>query len=108
MKLGLALLVAIMGLIVLSMAQQVGYDPEGQLDPKTYSCAQYIELVDLADGRSDVRMVWAHGYNSALGGVDESSPPITSKMIVEWAERLEKICRDNPDKLFFTAIKEIK
>ncbi len=84
------------------------YDPEGQIDPKTYTCAQHMEIVELEDGRSDVRTVWAHGYYSARRGVDENSAPVTAQMVVDFAQQLERICRGNSSKLFITAIKEVQ
>ncbi len=84
------------------------YDPEGQIDPKTYTCAQHMEIVELEDGRSDVRTVWAHGYYSARRGVDENSAPLTAQMVADFAQQLERICRGNASKLFITAIKEVQ
>ncbi len=98
---------AIMACSTLVLVQGQGYDPEGQIDPKTYTCAQHIEIVELEDGRSDVRTVWAHGYYSARRGVDELSAPVTGQLILEFAQQLERICRGNPSKLFITAIKEV-
>ena len=88
-------------------AQRQVYDPEGQMNLKTYTCAQHMELLELEDGRSDVRTVWAHGYYSALRGVDENSPPVTARSVIEFAQHLQKTCRENPTKLFITAIKEV-
>ena len=99
---------AIMISSTLVSLQAQAYDPEGQIDPKTYTCAQHKEIVELEDGRSDVRTVWAHGYYSALHGVGENSPPLTAQMVVAFAQRLEEICRENPSKLFITAIKEVQ
>ncbi|MCZ6767735.1 MAG: hypothetical protein O7D93_00655 [Acidobacteria bacterium] len=105
-------------LLILSLATMISstlvslqgqaYDPEGQIDPKTYSCTHHIEIVELEDGRSEVRTVWAHGYYSARRGVDENSAPVTAQMVVDCAQQLERICRENPSKLFITAIKEVQ
>jgi len=90
-----------------ALAQQPIDDPEGEINLKTYTCAQHLEIVDLEDGRGDVRTVWAHGYYSALRGIDENSPPVTAQMVVEFAERLETVCTEDPDKLLIAALKEV-
>lgn len=107
MKLRMAL-VAIMVCGTLVSAQGQDYDPEGQIDPRSYTCSQHIEIVELEDGRGDVRTVWAHGYYSARRGVDENSAPLTAQMFVDFAQQLENICRRNPDKLFIAAVKEVR
>jgi hypothetical protein len=89
-------------------AQGPIYDPEGQIELKTYSCAQHLEIVDLEDGRGDVRTVWAHGYYSALHGIDEKSPPVTAQMVIAFAERLEGVCKKDPEKLLIVALKEVR
>jgi hypothetical protein len=53
-------------------------------------------------------VVWAHGYHSALHGLDTTSMPITGKAVEEFAKRLENGCRDHPEKLFLSAIREMK
>lgn len=108
MKKLLMLSLAIMVSITLVSVKGQIYDPEGQIDPKTYTCAQHMEIVELEDGRSDVRTVWAHGYYSARRGVDENSAPVTAQMVVDFAQQLERICRGNSSKLFITAIKEVQ
>ena len=60
------------------------------------------------DGRSDVRMVWAHGYYSALKGVDENSPPIEADHLLEFAKKLNLACETEPEKLFIIAVKEME
>lgn len=107
MKLRMAL-VAIMVCGTLVSSQGQDYDPEGQIDPKSYTCSQHIEIVELEDGRGDVRTVWAHGYYSARRGVDENSAPLTAQMFVDFAQQLENICRRTPDKLFIAAVKEVQ
>ena len=89
-------------------AQENAPDPNTQIDLKAYRCSQYLELVDDEDPRADVRTVWAHGYHSALDGVDENSSPITFQTVVEFADRLQKSCREKPNKLFIGAVKEVK
>jgi len=84
----------------------VGID--GQIPVGTFTCADHIKMVELEDGRSDVRIVWAHGYYSALKGIDENSPPIDVGELVDFSQRLDKACRAEPDKLFIVAIKELK
>ena len=103
----MALLAVMVCSTLVSVKGQV-YDPEGRIDPKTYTCAQHMEIVELEDGRSDVRTVWAHGYYSARRGVDENSAPVTAQMVVDFAQQLERICRGNSSKLFITAIKEVQ
>lgn len=89
-------------------AQVQAPDPTAKIDLKTYECSEYMELVDQEDARADVRTVWAHGYHSALRGIDETSAPITAQTVVTFAERLHKICREKPAKLFLVAVKEVK
>ena len=64
-------------------------------------------MTELQDGRSDVRIVWAHGYYSALNGVDENSPPIDVAELVTFSQRLDKACRAEPEKLFLVAVREM-
>ena len=54
------------------------------------------------------RVVWAHGYHSALHGLDTTGIPITGKAVEEFAKRLENGCREHPEKLFLSAIREMK
>ncbi len=105
------LLMALVAIVVcgtLVSAQGLDYDPEGQIDPRSYTCSQHIEIVELEDGRGDVRTVWAHGYHSARRGVDENSAPLTAQMVVDFGQRLENICKRNPDNLFIAAVKEVQ
>jgi hypothetical protein len=84
-------------------------DPEdGRIDPGSFRCADYRELVEAEDGRADVRTVWGHGYYSALRGFDESSAPVTVQSLVEFVERLENACDAAPDKLWIRAVKELE
>ena len=101
-------LLAIMACSTFVLVQGQDDDPEGRLDLKVYTCSQHIEIVESEDGRGDVRTVWAHGYYSARRGVDENSAPVTAQMVVDFAQKLESICRGNPDKLFITAVKEVQ
>jgi hypothetical protein len=108
MKKLLIALLAIMACSTLVLVQGQDDDPEGRLDLKVYTCSQHIEIVESEDGRGDVRTVWAHGYYSARRGMDENSAPVTAQMVVDFAQKLESICRGNPDKLFITAVKEVQ
>ncbi len=88
---------------------QVPDDPSGQLDLGTYACRTYLALVEAEDGRSDVHTVWAHGYHSALRGVDETyREPMTFETLLEFAERLQQTCRNDPAQLFLTAVREVE
>lgn len=82
-------------------------DPDAQIDPKTYTCAEHLELLEAEDGRSEVRTVWAHGYHSALKGVDQNSPPISVSDLLEFSGRLEDRCRQEPEALFFKVLKQL-
>ena len=83
-------------------------EPSGQIDLSAYECRTYLALVEAEDGRSDVHTVWAHGYYSALQGVDETSTePLTFETIIQFARRLQQTCRDEPAKLFVVAVKEV-
>ena len=90
-------------------AQETDRDPDAKLEPNATDCRRYIEIVDAEDGRSEVVIVWAHGYYSAARGVDEQTiTPITWKTVGEFAERLAQVCRKDPQKLFISAVKEMK
>jgi hypothetical protein len=95
--------------ILLAWAQEeessIGMD--GQIPVGTFTCSDHIEMTALQDGRSDVRIVWAHGYYSALNGVDENSPPIEVAELVTFSHRLDKACQAEPDKLFLVAVREM-
>ncbi len=80
---------------------------DGQIPVGTFTCSDHVRMTELQDGRSDVRIVWAHGYYSALNGVDENSPPIDVAELVTFSQRLDKACRAEPDKLFLLAIKKM-
>ena len=89
------------------MAQELS-ESERQMPLGKYTCADHIEMVELMDGRSDVRLVWAHGYYSALKGIDENSPPIEASHLLEFAKKLNLACETEPKKLFIIAVKEIE
>jgi hypothetical protein len=71
-------------------------DPNSQIDPAAFNCSQHTEMVTADDGRAEARILWAHGYYSALTGLDESSAPIRAEEVVVFAEQLNKLCRANP------------
>jgi len=102
---------AVVGLFVfLAWAKQEGQMPtgtDGQIPVGTFTCSDHVRMTELQDGRSDVRIVWAHGYYSALSGVDENSSPIDVGELVTFSQRLDTACRAEPDKLFLIAIKEM-
>jgi hypothetical protein len=83
-------------------------DPERRLHLAKYTCAEHVELVELMDGRTDVRLVWAWGYYSALKGIDENSPPIGASHLEEFAKKLNRTCVAEPEKLFITVVKEME
>ena len=83
-------------------------DPDRQLDLGTYTCAEHVELVELMDGRTDVRLVWAQGYYSALKGIDENSPPIVPSDLENFARKLNHDCVTEPEKLFIVVVKEME
>ena len=89
------------------LAQELS-ESERQMPLGKYTCADHIEMVELMDGRSDVRLVWAHGYYSALKGIDENSPPIEASHLLEFAKKLNLACETEPKKLFIIAVKEIE
>lgn len=80
---------------------------EGQMNPKSYTCADHLELVEEEDGRSDVRTIWAHGYYSALKGVDENSPTLNAQKLLEFSQRLESKCSQEPKTLFIRVLKKL-
>ena len=83
-------------------------DPERHLHLARYTCAEHVELVELMDGRTDVRLVWAYGYYSALKGIDENSPPIEPSHLEEFAKKLNRACVTEPEKLFIVVVKEME
>ena len=96
--------------IVIPLGAQEGErDPDAKLELNAFNCGRYIEIVEAEDGRSEVVIVWAHGYYSAARGLDErTSTPITWKTVGEFAERLVQVCRKDPQKLFISAVKEVE
>ena len=76
------------------------------LDIKTYGCSQHLDLVDLEDGRSDIVTVWAHGYYNGMRGVDERSGADGWTSVEDFSTRLLGICRQDPEMLFISAVKE--
>ena len=102
-----ALLILSLGL---SAREQEGrpFDPDAQVDFRIYKCSDHIEILEAADGRAAVRIVWAHGYHSGLRGVNTESPPVTWMDIQNFANRLEESCRADPSKLCLLAIREIE
>jgi hypothetical protein len=89
------------------LANQDATETQDRIDPKTYSCADHLRLTGERDGRSDVRIVWAHGYYSGLRGIDKSSPAITVQDFVEFSGLLAEACKENPKKLFVAAVKDL-
>ena len=83
------------------------YDPEGDIDPKTFSCEQLLTIVEEDEARSSVFVVWAHGYNSGLRrlALDQL---FTGEDLDDFGSRLTKICRSDPKKLFVKAAAEIR
>ena len=109
MKRILAIIVVaiLFGFLVLAQeGVQVGID--GQIPVGSFTCSDHLKMVEEGDGRSDVRIVWAHGYYSALKGIDENSPPIDVGELVDFSHRLDRECRAEPEKLFIVAVKELK
>lgn len=80
---------------------------DSEIDPGSFQCAEYLELVGAADGRADVRTVWAHGYYSALRGFDESSAPVTVQLLMDFVGQLTSRCEAEPEKLWIQAVKEL-
>jgi HdeA/HdeB family len=83
--------------------------PQGDNDPldlKSYRCAEHLDLVDLEDGRSDIVTVWAHGYYNGMRGVDEKSAADSWISVEAFSEQLLKICQQDPEKLFITAVRQ--
>ena len=82
-------------------------DPDRQINLGAYRCADHIKLVEEDDGRVDVRIVWFHGYRSALTGFDEKSEPISVKELTVFSQALELVCREDGNKLVVAAVKEL-
>jgi len=103
------ILVSLVPLLLCSLTFSQGpvYDPEGVVDPGTYTCAEHIEIVELEDGRGDVRTVWAHGYYSGLRGIGSDSPPLTGAAVIAFASRLDEACRSRLSGLFFETIADL-
>jgi HdeA/HdeB family len=109
-KLLIAFGVTMLGVLLVYSAaanSQQGYNREGQVDLKKFSCREYVALVEAEDGRADVATVWAHGYHSALDGLDPDQA-VTGKMVEAYGKRLEETCRAQPDSLFLSTIKATK
>lgn len=86
-----------------------GVEPEVVVDLKTASCASYLEVVEARDGRADVYLVWAHGFHAATAGIDETNaPPMTSRTVEEFGERLQKACREDPKGLWIKVVRSLK
>ena len=106
----IAMILALVGVMGASTPGQVQVpdDPSGRLDLGAYACRTYLALVEAEDGRSDVHTVWAHGYHSALTGVDETyRDPLTFETLLEFAQQLQQVCSRNPEQLFLSAVKAI-
>ena len=106
----ITMMLALAGVVNVSAVGQIPIpaDPSGQLDLGTYACRTYLALVEAEDGRADVHTVWAHGYHSALQGVDETHrEPLTFETLLQFAQQLQQTCSADPDKLFLSAVKEL-
>ena len=107
MRIVLAALLTLLLTPLTTSTQGRADDPEAQVDPRTYNCAAHIEIVDLDDGRGDVRTVWAHGYYTGLRGIGSDSPPLTGEAVIAFAARLDETCRKKPSALFFDVISDL-
>ena len=109
MKFLLISAVAIMTFSTVAEGPQELPTGEGRLEPTKTSCAEYIEVIEAEDGRGDVVNLWAHGYHSALSGVDQTTETaITWRRLNEFVARLDRVCREKPETLFLAAIRDIK
>ena len=104
-------LLATLALVTLCSLSSFGQveidDPEAEVDLGTYTCEQHVDVVELEDGRGDVRTVWAHGYYSALTGVDADSPPLTGNDVGEFAVKLDAACRERPQSIFINVLRDL-
>ncbi len=107
MRIVLISLIPVLLSLSTTSTQERAYDPEAQVDPRTYSCDAHIEIVELQDGRGDVRTVWAHGYYTGLRGVGSDSPPLTGEAVIAFATRLHEACRKRPTALFFDVVADL-
>ena len=97
----------ILGALTLPLAAQTAEAEDESFDLKTYTCADHIRLVNAEDGRAEIVLLWAHGYWSALHGVDEHSGTITEAMIEEFRARLSERCEQHPERLFIVTVKTL-
>ena len=77
------------------------------LDLGTFNCEEHLAIKEEGNEDYVVLTVWAHGYDSALRGVDETAAPITWEMVHAFADRLENSCLKTPQKLFIRAVQEL-
>jgi len=106
-SLTLLMLIALTGLLSQNQSQPLEAD-ESRIDPGSFDCAEYLELIEADDGRADVRTVWGHGYYSALRGFDENSAPVNVQTLVEFVDRLQSACVAAPGKLWIQAVRELE
>ncbi len=107
MRIVLASLVPLLLTPLTSSTQGRADDPKAQVDARTYNCAAHIEIVELEDGRGDVRTVWAHGYYTGLRGIGSDSPPLTGEAVIAFAARFDETCRRRPSALFFDVLGDL-
>ena len=86
---------------------QEGAQEEEPLDLSTFNCEDHLAIKEEGEEDYVVLTVWAHGYDSALRGVDETAAPITWETVHAFAERLENTCAASPQKLFIHVVQEL-
>ena len=106
MKRLLATALVLLTIGIATRAQEETQDEE-PLDLSIFDCEEHLAVKEEGEETYVVLTVWAHGYDSALRGVDETAAPITWETVQAFADRLEKVCEESPQKLFIHVVREL-
>ena len=79
MKRVLATALVLLTIGIATRAQEETQDEE-PLDLSIFDCEEHLAVKEEGEETYVVLTVWAHGYDSALRGVDETAAPITWEM----------------------------
>lgn len=62
----------------------------------------------VAQDQTYVFLMWAHGFMSGRDGIDFKRRPLNQQGITALVGEIYTVCKDNEDRLFLDAVKEIR
>ena len=109
MKKIIVLMIVASFLIVSSsvLAQEEKAVEEKQLDMTTFSCQEFLNVFETDAFVTELLVMWAHGYSSAHDAMDLEKYPLSKSGLETFLVELERVCREDGEKLFIPAVIEM-